>query len=68
MQYKSVRQWQQRQSRPMMNIEGESFPKVITTSNTEIDKNLGGGIPRASMHLVEGESDSGKSVLTQQLV
>ena len=52
----------------MMNIEGEGIPKVISTGNGEIDKNLGGGIPRASMTLVEGESDSGKSVLTQQLV
>ena len=51
-----------------MNIEGEGIPKVISTGNGEIDKNLGGGIPRASMTLVEGESDSGKSVLTQQLV
>ena len=52
----------------MMNVEGESLPRVISTGNGEIDKNLGGGIPRASMTLVEGESDSGKSVLTQQLV
>lgn len=51
----------------MMNVEGESIPRVISTGNGEIDNNLGGGIPRASMTLVEGESDSGKSVLTQQL-
>lgn len=51
-----------------MNFEGENIPGVITTGNGEIDKNLGGGIPRASMTLVEGESDSGKSVLSQQLV
>ena len=52
----------------MMNIEGENTPRVISTGNSEIDRNLGGGIPRASMTLVEGESDSGKSVLTQQLI
>lgn len=41
---------------------------VISTGNTEIDKKLGGGIPLGSMTLIEGESDSGKSVLTQQLI
>ena len=42
--------------------------KVISTGNSEIDKKLGGGIPLGSMTLVEGESDSGKSVLTQQMI
>lgn len=41
---------------------------VISTGNGEIDKNLGGGIPKGSMTLIEGESDSGKSVLSQQLI
>ena len=40
----------------------------ISTGNTEIDKKLGGGIPLGSMVLIEGESDSGKSVLTQQMI
>ena len=42
--------------------------KVISTGNVEIDKKLGGGIPLGSMTLIEGESDSGKSVLTQQMI
>ncbi len=42
--------------------------KVVSTGNQEIDKKLGGGIPMGSMSLIEGESDSGKSVLTQQMV
>ena len=42
--------------------------KVISTGNTEIDKKLGGGIPLGSMTLIEGESDSGKSVLSQQMI
>jgi flagellar protein FlaH len=42
--------------------------KVISTGNSEIDKKLGGGIPIGSMTLVEGESDSGKSVLSQQMI
>ena len=41
---------------------------VISTGNMEIDKKLGGGIPLGSMTLIEGESDSGKSVLTQQFI
>jgi len=41
--------------------------KTISTGNTEIDKKLGGGIPRGSLLLIEGHSDSGKSVLTQQM-
>lgn len=41
---------------------------VITTGNMEIDKKLGGGIPVGSLILIEGESDAGKSVLTQQMM
>lgn len=41
---------------------------VISTGNWEIDKKLGGGIPLGSMTLIEGESDSGKSVLSQQMI
>lgn len=50
--------------------DGDQPPKksVITTGNTEIDKKLGGGIPIGSMILIEGESDAGKSVLTQQMM
>lgn len=47
--------------------EGAKKGSVISTGNSEIDKKLGGGIPRGSLILIEGESDSGKSVLTQQL-
>ena len=48
----------------------ESGPRsnVISTGNSEIDKKLGGGIPLGSMTLVEGESDSGKSVISQQMI
>lgn len=42
--------------------------KVVSTGSAEIDKKLGGGIPLASMTLIEGESDSGKSVLSQQMI
>ncbi|MCH8206378.1 MAG: hypothetical protein IH956_05180, partial [Chloroflexi bacterium] len=42
--------------------------KVVSTGNVEIDKKMGGGIPVGSMTLIEGESDSGKSVLSQQMI
>ena len=41
---------------------------LISTGNTEIDKKIGGGLPPNSLTLVEGESDSGKSVLVQQFL
>lgn len=51
-----------------MVIAVETKGKVISTGNLEIDKKMGGGIPRGSLILIEGQSDSGKSVLTQQMV
>ncbi|MCH8061409.1 MAG: flagellar accessory protein FlaH [Chloroflexi bacterium] len=52
------------------NIDESSQEKrrVISTGNSEIDKKMGGGIPAGSLILIEGQSDSGKSVLTQQLM
>ena len=54
----------------MSNIVGSAKPasRVVSTGNTEIDKKLGGGIPLGSMTLIEGESDAGKSVLSQQMI
>ena len=48
--------------------ENEKKQLIISTGNTEIDKRLGGGIPIGSLTLVEGQSDAGKSVLSQQLM
>ena len=45
----------------------EASVRVITSGNTELDKKLGGGIPMGSLILVEGASDSGKSVFAQQI-
>lgn len=39
---------------------------VVSTGKQELDRKLGGGIPRGSLCLVEGQSDAGKSVLVQQ--
>ncbi len=41
--------------------------KFISTGSTEIDKKMGGGIPEGSLILIEGESNAGKSVVSQQL-
>lgn len=41
---------------------------VILSGNAELDSKMGGGIPVGSLTLIEGNSGSGKSVLTQQLI
>ncbi len=41
--------------------------EYIITAVPEVDEKLGGGIPLGSLCLVEGHSDSGKSVLCQHL-
>ena len=51
-----------------LNPDGSPKSKVVSTGSAEIDKKLGGGIPLGSMTLIEGESDSGKSVLSQQMI
>ncbi len=38
---------------------------IISTGSNEIDKKMGGGIPLGSLVLLEGQSDAGKSVLSQ---
>ncbi len=45
--------------------EIQNKTKIITTGSTEIDKKLGGGIPVGSLVLLEGQSDAGKSVVSQ---
>ncbi len=40
---------------------------AICTGVREIDERLGGGIPLGSLALMEGQSDAGKSVLSQHL-
>lgn len=51
-----------------MPINVGTTPSAVTaigTGNAEIDKKLGGGIPIGSLVLLEGQSDSGKSVVAQ---
>ena len=52
----------------MTDDEEEEKKNIISTGHAEIDKKLGGGIPSGSLILIEGESDSGKSVFCQQLI
>lgn len=42
--------------------------RTVSTGSTEIDKKVGGGIPEGSLVLIEGSSNAGKSVVTQQLI
>jgi len=48
--------------------EEEDKSQILSSGNDEIDKKLGEGIPLGSLVLIEGENDTGKSVLCQQLV
>jgi flagellar protein FlaH len=48
-------------------MPSERKSNVISTGSREIDDKMGGGIPHGSMTLIEGDSHSGKSVLTQQM-
>ncbi len=41
---------------------------VLSSGNGEIDRKMGGGIPLGSLVLVEGDNDTGKSVLLQQFM
>jgi len=51
-----------------MMEELEEKKNILPSGNSEIDKRLGGGIPLGSLTLIEGENDTGKSVLCQQFV
>jgi flagellar protein FlaH len=42
--------------------------RFISTGSNEIDKKMGGGIPEGSLILIEGQSNAGKSVVTQQFI
>ncbi|MDD1671786.1 MAG: flagellar accessory protein FlaH [Methanomicrobiales archaeon] len=41
---------------------------VLSTGHAEIDKKIADGLPLSSLTLIEGENDTGKSVLTQQII
>ncbi|HSP56560.1 MAG TPA: hypothetical protein VLS25_13340, partial [Dehalococcoidia bacterium] len=45
----------------------EEPPTLITMGVMDIDKKLGGGLPLETITLVEGDPESGKSVVVEQL-
>lgn len=58
------------EARPRMAVHTDTpqhARRVISTGSSEIDKKMGGGIPEGSLILIEGESNAGKSVVSQQL-
>jgi flagellar protein FlaH len=51
-----------------LTVDYETQRRVVSTGSSEIDKKMGGGIPEGSLVLIEGSSNAGKSVVTQQLI
>ena len=51
-----------------MNKRDNDNSDIISTGSNEIDRRLGGGIPKSSLMLVEGDEGAGKSTVAQQLV
>ena len=49
-------------------ILGGEDKKILSTGNNEIDKKITDGLPLGSLTLIEGENDTGKSVLTEQII
>lgn len=45
----------------------EEIPTLIAMGVTDVDKRLGGGLPLETITLVEGDPESGKSVVVEQL-
>jgi len=53
---------------PVSDAVIDGTRRTVSTGSSEIDKKMGGGIPEGSLILIEGSSNAGKSVITQQLV
>ena len=58
---------------PAMNDQKTEQPEkeemlVISTGNYELDRKIADGLPVRSLTLIEGENDTGKSVITQQIM
>lgn len=52
----------------LAGLLGGEDSNILSTGNNEIDKKIADGIPLGSLTLIEGENDTGKSVLTQQII
>lgn len=52
----------------LSGLMGGEDKHILSTGNNEIDKKIADGLPLGSLTLIEGENDTGKSVLTQQIM
>jgi flagellar protein FlaH len=52
----------------MADLMGGEDKHILSTGNSELDKKIADGLPLESLTLIEGENDTGKSVLTQQII
>jgi len=52
----------------MSDLMGGEDKHILSTGNSELDKKIADGLPLESLTLIEGENDTGKSVLTQQII
>ena len=50
------------------DLMGGDDKQILSTGNSELDKKIADGLPLQSLTLIEGENDTGKSVLTQQIM
>lgn len=50
------------------DLLGGEDKQILSTGNGEIDKKIADGLPLRSLTLIEGENDTGKSVLTEQII
>ncbi|HVP93692.1 MAG TPA: ATPase domain-containing protein [Methanoregulaceae archaeon] len=50
------------------DLLGGEDKQILSTGNNEIDKKIADGLPLRSLTLIEGENDTGKSVLTEQII
>lgn len=50
------------------DLLGGDDRKILSTGYPDIDKKLADGLPLESLTLIEGENDTGKSVITQQII
>ncbi len=55
-------------SASISDLLGKEEKPILSTGNAEIDKKIADGLPLGSLTLIEGENDTGKSVLTQQFI
>lgn len=53
---------------PQEQIASIEEMDILSTGNNELDKKIADGLPLRSLSIIEGENDTGKSVLTQQII